>query len=140
VSSFGCSRGTDSSRAKELAIAPSERGLRAQECRPVVHRRFRRRIRDRQFEQTAARLDPPAHLAIEEELALAKEKTIARVWRTHTWAKNASARRESADGLVKATRASYDAALAASPYTRDFEGDRLKSDKSSLARMRETFQ
>jgi outer membrane protein TolC len=47
-----------------------------------------------------------------EELALAKEKTIAEVWRAYTRAKNALARHESAAGLVKATRASYDAALA----------------------------
>ena len=55
--------------------------------------------------------DTQRHAAVE-ELALAKEKTIAEVWRAYTRAKNALARRESADGLVKATRASYDAALA----------------------------
>ena len=63
-------------------------------------------------EENKVRLaDTQRHAAIE-ELALAKEKTIAEVWRAYTRAKNALARRESAEGLVKATRASYDAALA----------------------------
>jgi outer membrane protein TolC len=63
-------------------------------------------------EENKVRLaDTQRHAAVE-ELALAKEKTIAEVWRAYTRAKNALARRESADGLVKATRASYDAALA----------------------------
>ena len=63
-------------------------------------------------EENKVRLaDTQRHAAVE-ELALAKEKTIAEVWRAYTRAKNALARRESAEGLVKATRASYDAALA----------------------------
>ena len=63
-------------------------------------------------EQNKVRLaDTQRHAAVE-ELSLAKEKTIAEVWRAYTRAKNALARRESADGLVKATRASYDASLA----------------------------
>jgi outer membrane protein len=63
-------------------------------------------------EENKVRLaDTQRHAAIE-ELALAKEKTSAEVWRAYTRAKNALARRESAEGLVKATRASYDAALA----------------------------
>jgi outer membrane protein len=63
-------------------------------------------------EENKVRLaDTQRHAAVE-ELALAKEKTIAEVWRAYTRAKNALARQESAAGLVKATRASYDAALA----------------------------
>jgi outer membrane protein len=63
-------------------------------------------------EENKVRLvDTQRHAAVE-ELALAKEKTIAEVWRAYTRAKNALARQESADELVKATRASYDAALA----------------------------
>ena len=63
-------------------------------------------------EQNKVRLvDTPRQAAVE-ELALAKEKTIAEVWRAYTRAKNAVARRESADGLVRASRATYDAALA----------------------------
>jgi outer membrane protein len=63
-------------------------------------------------EENKVRLaDTQRHAAVE-ELALAKEKTIAEVWRAYTRAKNALARQESAEGLVKATRASYDAALA----------------------------
>jgi outer membrane protein TolC len=63
-------------------------------------------------EENKVRLADTQRQAAVEELALAKEKTIAEVWRAYTWAKNALARRESADGLVKATRASYDASLA----------------------------
>ncbi len=63
-------------------------------------------------EQNKVRLADTQRRAAVEELALAKEKTIAEVWRAYTKAKNALARRESAAGLVKATRESYDAALA----------------------------
>ena len=63
-------------------------------------------------EENKVRLADTQRQAATEELALAKEKTIAEVWRAYTKAKNALARRESAEGLVKATRASYDAALA----------------------------
>ncbi len=63
-------------------------------------------------EENKVRLADTQRQAAVEELALGKEKTIAEVWRAYTRAKNAVARRESADGLVKATRASYDAALA----------------------------
>ena len=63
-------------------------------------------------EENKVRLADTQRQAAVEELALAKEKTIAEVWRAYTRAKNALARRESAEGLVKATRASYDAALA----------------------------
>ena len=60
-------------------------------------------------EENKVRLADTQRQAAVEELSLAKEKTIAEVWRAYTRAKNALARRESADGLVKATRASYDA-------------------------------
>jgi outer membrane protein len=63
-------------------------------------------------EENKVRLADTQRQAAVEELALAKEKTIAEVWRAYTRAKNALARTESATGLVKATRASYDAALA----------------------------
>jgi outer membrane protein len=63
-------------------------------------------------EENKVRLADTQRQAAVEELALAKEKTIAEVWRAYTRAKNALARQESAEGLVKATRASYDAALA----------------------------
>jgi outer membrane protein len=63
-------------------------------------------------EENKVRLADTQRQAAVEELALAKEKTIAEVWRAYTRAKNALARQESAAGLVKATRASYDAALA----------------------------
>jgi outer membrane protein TolC len=63
-------------------------------------------------EQNKIRMADTQRNAAVEELALAKEKTIAEVWRAYTKAKNALARRESATGLVKATRESYDAALA----------------------------
>jgi outer membrane protein len=63
-------------------------------------------------EENKVRLADTQRQAATEELALAKEKTIAEVWRAYTKAKSALARRESAEGLVKATRASYDAALA----------------------------
>ncbi len=63
-------------------------------------------------EQNKVRLADTQRQAAVEELALAKEKTIAEVWRAYTRAKNAMARRESAGGLVRATRATYDAALA----------------------------
>lgn len=63
-------------------------------------------------EQNKIRMADTQRRAAVEELALAKEKTIAEVWRAYTKAKNALARRESAAGLVKATRESYDAALA----------------------------
>jgi outer membrane protein len=62
--------------------------------------------------ENKVRLAETQQRAATEELALAKEKTIAEVWRAYTRAKNALARRESAVGLVKATRQSYDAALA----------------------------
>jgi outer membrane protein len=55
-------------------------------------------------EENKVRLANTQRLAAVEELSLAKEKTIAEVWRAYTRAKNALARRESADGLVKATR------------------------------------
>ncbi len=63
-------------------------------------------------EQNKVRLAATQRGAAAEELALAREKTIAEVWRGYTRAKNALARRESAAGLVKATRNSYDASLA----------------------------
>lgn len=63
-------------------------------------------------EQNKVRLADTQRRAAAEELALAREKTIAEVWRAYTRAKNALASRESAAGLVKATRNSYDAALA----------------------------
>ena len=57
-------------------------------------------------EENKVRLADTQRLAAVEELSLAKEKTTAEVWRAYTRAKNALAR---ADGLVKATRAGYDA-------------------------------
>lgn len=62
--------------------------------------------------QNKVRLADSQRRVAVEELALAKDKTIAEVWRAYTRAKNALARRESATGLVKATRESYDAARA----------------------------
>ena len=53
-----------------------------------------------------------AKSASEEELALLKERTIAEVWRAYTQAKNALSRREAAFALERASRATYESALA----------------------------
>lgn len=63
-------------------------------------------------QQNKIKLADTQRQAAMEELALAREKSIAEVWRAYTLAKNALASRESAAGLVKATRSTYDAALA----------------------------
>ncbi len=63
-------------------------------------------------DQNKVRLADTQHRAAAEELALAREKTIAEVWRAYTHAKNALASRESAAALVKASRNTYDASLA----------------------------
>ena len=62
--------------------------------------------------ENKARLAETQRQAAAEELALAKEKSIAEVWRAYVRAKNALASRASAGSLVKATRENYDASLA----------------------------
>lgn len=53
-----------------------------------------------------------ARNAAQEELALAKERTIAEVWRAYTRAKNALAQHEAAEALQKASRSTYESLLA----------------------------
>jgi outer membrane protein TolC len=50
--------------------------------------------------------------AAEEELALARERTIAEVWRAYTRAKNAMAQHEAAVALQAASRSTYESLLA----------------------------
>jgi len=50
--------------------------------------------------------------AADEELALARERTIAEVWRAYTHAKNAMAQHEAASALQKAAHSTYESLLA----------------------------
>jgi len=63
-------------------------------------------------EENKIRAADAGRLAAAEELALAREHTIAEVWRAYTRAKNALARREAAESLQRATRATYESARA----------------------------
>ena len=53
-----------------------------------------------------------AQSAAEEELALARERTIAEVWRAYTRAKNALAQHEAAEALQAASHSTYESLLA----------------------------
>jgi len=50
--------------------------------------------------------------AAEEELALARDRAIAEIWRAYTRAKNALAQREAAEALQKAAHSTYESLLA----------------------------
>ncbi|MDB6079358.1 MAG: outer rane efflux protein [Akkermansiaceae bacterium] len=64
------------------------------------------------YEENSVRAAESTRRAAEEELALARDKAVADVWRGYVKAKNSISSRSVADAMLAASRASYDSALA----------------------------